>query len=69
MIQDDYVPLGVKATLVVCPQAISTQWESELAQHAPTLRVHVYTGMVRRRLSCVAASWFAAQPAAASQLT
>ncbi|KAK6436255.1 hypothetical protein LTR95_007557 [Oleoguttula sp. CCFEE 5521] len=34
-----------KATLIVTPPSILPQWQSELAQHAPSLRVMHYTGI------------------------
>lgn len=34
----------IKATLVIVPPAILTQWENELATHSPNLRVFVYPG-------------------------
>ncbi|KAJ6056097.1 hypothetical protein N7444_005195 [Penicillium canescens] len=43
-------PDGLKpsgATLIITPPAILEQWKQELAQHAPALRVHHYTGIKR----------------------
>ncbi len=42
--------LCVRATLLVCPHVIVAQWLSELATHAPSLRVFQYEGMVRSML-------------------
>ncbi|CDM34981.1 hypothetical protein DTO013E5_3120 [Penicillium roqueforti] len=41
-------PGGLKhigATLIITPPAILEQWKQELKDHAPTLRVHHYTGI------------------------
>ena len=35
----------IAATLVVAPQTLITQWQGELRQHAPSLRVLTYRGM------------------------
>ena len=32
-------------TLIVCPVAIAAQWQSEIARHAPSLRVIRYEGV------------------------
>jgi E3 ubiquitin-protein ligase SHPRH len=37
-----------KATLIITPPAILEQWCSELARHAPALKVHVYNGIPTR---------------------
>ena len=37
-------PTPVKATLVVVPTSILSQWVKEAAKWAPGLRVHVYRG-------------------------
>lgn len=34
-----------KATLIITPPSILQQWESELSNHAPHLRIHVYDGI------------------------
>ncbi|KAJ5961060.1 Zinc finger RING-type [Penicillium vulpinum] len=36
-----------RATLIITPPAIFEQWRQELKEHAPTLRVHHYTGIKR----------------------
>lgn len=35
------------ATLIITPPAIIKQWEAELRQHAPNLRVKIYDGVKR----------------------
>ncbi|KAJ5130148.1 Zinc finger RING-type [Penicillium bovifimosum] len=42
---DGLIPTG--ATLIITPPAILEQWKQELKEHAPTLRVHHYTGIKR----------------------
>jgi E3 ubiquitin-protein ligase SHPRH len=42
---DGLKPTG--ATLIITPPAILEQWKQELKEHAPTLRVHHYTGIKR----------------------
>ncbi|KAF7712908.1 Zinc finger RING-type domain-containing protein [Penicillium ucsense] len=37
------------ATLIITPPAILEQWEEEIQQHAPKLRVYHYTGIKRSR--------------------
>ncbi|KAE8147027.1 putative SNF2 family helicase/ATPase [Aspergillus avenaceus] len=44
---DDLRPSS--ATLIITPPAILEQWEQELEQHAPALRVFHYTGIHRQR--------------------
>ncbi|KUI71105.1 hypothetical protein VM1G_07160 [Cytospora mali] len=45
---DDYLGEQIKATsatLIVAPSSLRKQWLSELSQHAPGLRVMLYTGL------------------------
>ncbi|KDR77994.1 hypothetical protein GALMADRAFT_244962 [Galerina marginata CBS 339.88] len=38
---------AVKSTLIVTPPALASQWKSELARHAPSLKVLVYDGWTK----------------------
>lgn len=46
-----------KGTLVVCPLTLVSQWQSELATHAPGLRVCVYHGSARPHQPAVLAEY------------
>ena len=43
--EEDPEPVAVKGSLIVCPQAISLQWVSEVADHSRDVSVLLYTGL------------------------
>jgi hypothetical protein len=45
---DEAPRVAVGTTLIVCPATIVSQWQTELAEHAPTLRTFVYEGVRRQ---------------------
>jgi hypothetical protein len=52
-IDEDPDPVAIKASLIVCPQAISTQWLAEIEEHCRDVKVLLYPGMVSNCVSCV----------------